>query len=59
MHDDIREYLGEDGEFHTPVDARLGVYSARRRGFYQRRVALGCTALGFFACALLLLPSVG
>jgi hypothetical protein len=62
MHDesdDIRDYLGDDGEFENPVDVRLGVYSARRRGFLQRRVALGCTALSFFACALLLLPSLG
>lgn len=54
--DDIREYLGDDGEFHHPVDPQLGVYSARRRGFLRRRFTVGCTALGLFVCVLLLLP---
>ncbi len=54
--EDIREYLGDDGEFQHPVDASLGVYPRRHR-IFQRRIALGCTMLGFFACALLLLPA--
>jgi len=60
MHEpqDIREYLSDEGEFTVPVDARLGVYSARRRGFLRRPMALGCTVLSFFACALLLLPAL-
>lgn len=61
MHEpqNIQDYLSDDGEFIVPVDTRLGVYSARRQGFFQRRIALGCTAMSFFACALLLLPALG
>ncbi|MCA9913537.1 MAG: hypothetical protein KC496_09320 [Anaerolineae bacterium] len=53
--EDIREYLGDDGEFQYPVDPTIGLYPRRR--IFQRRIALGCTVLGFFACALLLIPA--
>lgn len=46
----FHELLGDDGEFIEPIDARFGVYSIHRHGYWWR---VSAAMLSLFACMII------